>query len=218
MKIKPEHLDVLKSAIAPLDTEQMREIYRRGDFPNADKVKDLAMRYRWDLFYLSKIKIGDGVGMSGLPLYGYMNDSHIDTALKSFIPDIQHPAPSHTPISAAPPAGKEPLRIDEWSTCSWAPTATPFELKRVAYVCRGMDSEDAAKKYAEEMSGKFTGLGVPSTIFVLKGPTSTTKKPYEVTTASAGYIILHKITPNINAIEAPAPTTDVPPKLNSPAP
>ena len=40
-------------------------------------------RLRWDLLWGSKIKIGDGVGIKGdLNLYEYMNDNHIDTALR----------------------------------------------------------------------------------------------------------------------------------------
>lgn len=102
MKIKPEHLSVIREAICPLDTEALREKYRNGDFPRSDQTKDLSMRYRWDLLYLSKLKIGDGVGMPGLPLYQYMIDTHIDTALKSFIPDIHLPAPTITPNSTSP--------------------------------------------------------------------------------------------------------------------
>lgn len=92
MKITDEHLAALRAAIVPCDTPERREAYLRGDFHNADRVKDLDMRYRWDLLYASGLKIGDGVGMEGLPLYGYLNDDHIDTALRSIVPVLAKPA------------------------------------------------------------------------------------------------------------------------------
>ena len=48
--------------------------------------KDKDMRFRWDLFSFSGIRLGDGKGMSGdIDLYAYMNDLHIDTALKAYV-------------------------------------------------------------------------------------------------------------------------------------
>ncbi len=48
--------------------------------------KDIEKRFRWDCFWASKIRIGDGVGIHGdINLYSYMNDEHIDTALKAYI-------------------------------------------------------------------------------------------------------------------------------------
>jgi hypothetical protein len=89
MKITPDHLDILRAALAPLDTPALRELYINRTFSNADKVKDVNKRYRWDLLYMSKLKIGDGVGIKGdLDLYAYMDDTHIDTALRAIIPDV----------------------------------------------------------------------------------------------------------------------------------
>ena len=51
MKIKPEHLEFLRTAIVPLDTPGRRARYLAGDFTNAHKVKDLNKRYRWDLYW-----------------------------------------------------------------------------------------------------------------------------------------------------------------------
>lgn len=80
MKIKPEHLATIQFAISLKDTEQVRQQYRTGNFPRADKVKDLNKRYRWDLLYAC-------VGSQWVcdNLYPYMNDSHIDTALRSIV-------------------------------------------------------------------------------------------------------------------------------------
>ena len=90
MKIKPTDLAVLINAVKPLDTPERRAQYLAGDFKNSRAVKDLAERYRWDLLWLSGLRIGDGVGIKGdLDLYSYMDDVHIDTALKHIVPNLK---------------------------------------------------------------------------------------------------------------------------------
>ena len=88
MKMKPEHFEALRAAVAPLDTPTNRTLYINNGFPRAAECKDKNMRYRWDLLYASKLKIGDGVGMSGLPLYQYLDSTHIDTALRAIVPPL----------------------------------------------------------------------------------------------------------------------------------
>lgn len=86
MKIKPEDLAVLRAAIEPLDTPDLRRIYRNSQFARTTAVTDLNKRYRWDLLYMSRVKIGDGVGVKGdIDLYAYMDDEHIDTALRNIV-------------------------------------------------------------------------------------------------------------------------------------
>ena len=81
MKIKPEHYAVLKDAITPLDTSERREAYAAAGHSD--------MRYRWDLLADSGLRwVGDNVGIhdtSGLNLYAYLDDSHIDTALRKIV-------------------------------------------------------------------------------------------------------------------------------------
>lgn len=81
-KIKPEHFEKLKAAIAPLDTEDNRQFYRDGKCDSFDKVKDLNRRYRWDLLFSSK--------SSNLiiEIYDYANDKHIDTALREIVKEL----------------------------------------------------------------------------------------------------------------------------------
>jgi len=80
MKVTPAHLDELREAIEPLDTDERRTIYRDGKFPRADKVKNLDERYRWDLYWAASRVTG------GLPdsTNGYAT-SHIDTALRKIV-------------------------------------------------------------------------------------------------------------------------------------
>lgn len=83
MKVTPQHLAALREAVQPLDTPERRKVYTSGEFPRADRVSDLDMRYRWDLFWASKVNhnraLWDAVTY---------NDAHIDTALKVIVPPL----------------------------------------------------------------------------------------------------------------------------------
>jgi hypothetical protein len=80
MKVSNDHLAALRSAVAPLDTDENRDRYRRRDIPRADAVQDIDKRYRWDLLYASRALTGD--------LCAAYNDSHIDTALRAIVPAL----------------------------------------------------------------------------------------------------------------------------------
>ena len=82
MKITKPEVEALREAIAPLDTEDRRENYRKGMFPRAESVKDIDKRYRWDLAH----EAGKGRWSLIAPLYdaGY-DDTHIDTALRHIV-------------------------------------------------------------------------------------------------------------------------------------
>ena len=87
MKIKPEHYKVLKDGIEKIGIEKIK--LHKIDLPfRVNPPKDLNKRVRWDCLYASGIKIGDGIGMAGLPLYAYLNDTHIDTALKHIMQEL----------------------------------------------------------------------------------------------------------------------------------
>lgn len=83
MKVTDAHRAVLAEAITPLDTTERRELYRTGQFPRADQVRDLDKRYRWDLYWLV-VRNGQSLPDS---TDGY-NDAHIDTALRSLVPAL----------------------------------------------------------------------------------------------------------------------------------
>lgn len=81
MKIRPCEIQALRDAIAPLDTDTRRAVYLSGEFPRADKVKDLDKRYRWDLFY-------DARRVVGFDAFDFVSDyemDHLDTALRSVV-------------------------------------------------------------------------------------------------------------------------------------
>ena len=75
MKIQASHYEHLAAAVAPLDTPVRRAAYVAADLSD--------MRYRWDLTY--------AVGLTPWicsTLYPYLNDDHIDTALRRIIPPL----------------------------------------------------------------------------------------------------------------------------------
>lgn len=84
MKIKPEDLDSLRVAIAPLDTPERRAQYLASKFYGASRVTNLEMRYRWDLLWAAGVS--DWVSRT---VYKYANDSQVDTALRSIVPPLQ---------------------------------------------------------------------------------------------------------------------------------
>jgi len=89
MKMKKEHYNILKSSIEDVLKNvgpALLQEYENGKFPREDKVKDLNLRFRWDLFYFVRPKI-ESSGKK-LNLYDYLNDSHIDTALRKICPRI----------------------------------------------------------------------------------------------------------------------------------
>ncbi|WP_237714725.1 hypothetical protein [Mycobacteroides abscessus] len=83
MKMTSAHRDQLRTAIEPLDIAERRDRYRAGQFPRADQVRDLNMRYRWDL--LNEVSRR---GWQRPWAYGDYGDAHIDTALRSIIPAL----------------------------------------------------------------------------------------------------------------------------------
>lgn len=74
MKIKSEHFDYLKAAIEPIMARTPVAEYRAANPTFSDK------RVRWDYLWAAKLStwISDN-------LYSYMNDTHIDTALKAIV-------------------------------------------------------------------------------------------------------------------------------------
>ncbi len=76
MKMTAEDFATLKLAVQAQDTTELRQRYKNRDFPRADKVQDLHKRYRWDLLHKTGL---------GSMFYSYLNDDHIDTALRVIV-------------------------------------------------------------------------------------------------------------------------------------
>lgn len=82
MKVTAKHLEMMRERISELDTPTARANYIAGNFRNADRVKNLDHRYRWDLFWAANCW-----DFTQLHDRGY-TDAHIDTALRSIVPPL----------------------------------------------------------------------------------------------------------------------------------
>ena len=86
-------------------------------------------------------------------------------------------------------------RMDEWALTYMGPSAVPFHHVRHASVFRGMRTESAARAYAAKVCTWFAAEGVYGPVFVVRGPTSTTRQPFEVVSACCGYSIVARFDP-----------------------
>ena len=95
MKLGADIVEAMRERIETLDTEETRQAYREGRFPRADSVKDIDVRYRWDLFHATKCRelldshgaYGSGriVVRDGNVVEGTVTSAHIDTALRRIV-------------------------------------------------------------------------------------------------------------------------------------
>ena len=81
MRVSKEDLQRLAPVFTQLDTHERRDRYERGDYPRAHTTKDLWKRYRWDLYW-------EGYSLGGKLDSNVYGDAHIDTALRSLVPDF----------------------------------------------------------------------------------------------------------------------------------
>jgi hypothetical protein len=79
MKVTIEHFSILQGAISPIDSEQLRNDYRAGNFVRSHLVSDLDVRYRWDLFWRVK-----NTTAANFPTADYAT-AHIDTVLRNIV-------------------------------------------------------------------------------------------------------------------------------------
>jgi hypothetical protein len=82
MKITPEHYNYMKRAIDALTNDRIEDAKKIAG--KKDLAKDVAKFYRWQLFAFA--------GLSSYAcdtLYKYLDDTHIDTALKNIVKDLK---------------------------------------------------------------------------------------------------------------------------------
>lgn len=81
MKIKPEHYAHIKTCISELK-EKIKP--HREYLIKEGKAKDIEKRLRWDMFWATKQThwVCDN-------LYSYMNDDHLDTALRHIMAELE---------------------------------------------------------------------------------------------------------------------------------
>jgi len=83
MKMIRDHFDTLKAEIDDILATHTKAIdqYESGNFKNAAACKDLDKRFRWDLFWHT-------ASGRDYKRFDYLNDSHIDTALRRIVPAL----------------------------------------------------------------------------------------------------------------------------------
>lgn len=79
MKMTPEHYQHLRKLMLPLK----ERIINHRAWLFGTKLDDLEKRLRWDAY-----KFAGGANFSCNVLYKYLNDGHIDTALKAIMKEI----------------------------------------------------------------------------------------------------------------------------------
>lgn len=86
MKIQPEHYKTLVNALKAVKAAHPKispQSYA------ANKIgKDTAKRFRWDALHAAKFDVEKGRSWVNDVLYKYMDDNHIDTALKKAVKDV----------------------------------------------------------------------------------------------------------------------------------
>jgi hypothetical protein len=105
MKMLPEHFAEIKRRCAEFDTEDRRALYRASGLT--------AMRYRWDVASIAFADLPGGWSkwVCDNP-YSYLNDTHIDTALrKVFGMDGRSTIPLLIPTLPAAPKAVEPKKV-----------------------------------------------------------------------------------------------------------
>ena len=83
MKMTQQHFDHLKSSIALIWTQDKHDVQRKF-IVNEGKSKDVEKRLRWDWSYYAKVS-----PWACDNLYSYLDDTHIDTALKRIMNELQ---------------------------------------------------------------------------------------------------------------------------------
>jgi hypothetical protein len=82
MKIKTEHYEAIKASIHKAAIAEHRAFLKSPANPRP--AKDLEKRLRWDLLHCFK-----GAAWVCSELYPYLNDTHIDTALRSVVSELE---------------------------------------------------------------------------------------------------------------------------------
>lgn len=83
MKMKVTDYRAIKRAINRIPIgDRLAHLTHLSTLP---RIKDLATRYRWDCFYYALEYLPAGFHKR---LYEYLDDDHVDTALKSIIKDV----------------------------------------------------------------------------------------------------------------------------------
>ena len=78
---------MIEQQVRGYDTHFNRDVYLSRKIPNADMVRDINKRFRWDILWAISRDVRQSFFDKSKELGG--NDSHIDSLLKSLVPDLE---------------------------------------------------------------------------------------------------------------------------------
>jgi len=90
MKIKAEHYSLIKDKITALGADKIKEHLEKlkVEKEKYNSIKDINKRLRWDCFWAAFHHNAEEKNNLIKELYSYLNDEHIDTALKKIVGEI----------------------------------------------------------------------------------------------------------------------------------
>ncbi len=86
------------------------------------------------------------------------------------------------------------IRLDPYAIV-YPKYISPGVFEATGGVFRGFPTEDAARTYAYRVLSFFMQNALTQPVYVVRGPTSTTRMPYEVVDACCGYTVVLKLEP-----------------------
>ena len=89
MKMTAEHYKFIKEQLQQIPVSDIHEhlkALQQARKDKAQRIKDMDMRIRWDSFYARQLS-----AFACSHLYSYLNDTHIDTALKQIARELSWP-------------------------------------------------------------------------------------------------------------------------------
>lgn len=84
------------------------------------------------------------------------------------------------------------IRLDPY-TCCYPQYVSPGVYAATGSVFRGFKDEEQAKRYADTVAEFFAQNALDQPVYVVRGPTSTTRQPFEVLAACCGYTIVYTV-------------------------
>lgn len=91
MKIRPEHYAFMRDTIAKRVTKEQVDAHREA-VRVSGRFTDLEKRIRWDVANATRTDDGKRLTTWFCSLYDYVNDDHIDTALKAVMKELNFAA------------------------------------------------------------------------------------------------------------------------------
>lgn len=86
------------------------------------------------------------------------------------------------------------IRMDPY-TCVYPKYVSPGVYEATGSVFRGFATEASARTYAYAVLAFFMQNALTQPVYVVRGPTSTTRLPYEVVSACCGYSVVMELRP-----------------------